>query len=41
MKKHLGRTSVNVTGNCMATIAVAEWEEDLDKELIDKKLELI
>ncbi|MDT9127021.1 cation:dicarboxylate symporter family transporter, partial [Escherichia coli] len=28
----MGRTSVNVIGNCLATIVVARWEGEFDDE---------
>ena len=28
----MGRTSVNVLGNCMATVVVARWEGEFDDE---------
>jgi proton glutamate symport protein len=28
----MGRTSVNVLGNCLATIVVARWEGEFDDE---------
>jgi proton glutamate symport protein len=28
----MARTSVNVIGNCLATIVVARWEGEFDKE---------
>jgi len=27
----MGRTSVNVLGNCLATVVIARWEDDFDK----------
>jgi Na+/H+-dicarboxylate symporter len=28
----MGRTSVNVLGNCLATVVVARWEGEFDDE---------
>jgi proton glutamate symport protein len=28
----MGRTSVNVLGNCLATVVISRWEGDFGKE---------
>jgi proton glutamate symport protein len=28
----MGRTAVNVVGNCLATIVVARWEKEFDEK---------
>ena len=34
----MGRTSVNVLGNCLATVVVARWEGELDDEALMQAL---
>jgi len=35
----MARTSVNVLGNCLATVVVARWEGEMENKLIDAPAE--
>ena len=35
----MGRTAVNVTGNCLATVVLSRWEGDFEKETVHSELE--
>lgn len=36
----MGRTSVNVIGNCLASVVIARWEGELDEERMNEPLNL-
>ena len=35
----MGRTTVNLIGNCVATVVIARWENDFDYEKMNKFIE--